>query len=91
MRYVANSSGFNLNWFEISGGPVADVPDLQGTGPVLHPCYPNPFNPVTTISYELSSASRVGLTVYDLAGKRVKTPVTPLVGSASESITSLPP
>jgi len=34
--------------------------------------YPNPFNPETTIPYRLSRPSRVELTVYDIAGKRVR-------------------
>ncbi len=38
----------------------------------LHPAYPNPFNPRTTISYELPGDSRVELAVYDLNGRLVK-------------------
>ncbi len=34
---------------------------------------PNPFNPVTTISFDLPQASLVELVVYDLGGRRVKT------------------
>ena len=34
--------------------------------------YPNPFNSATTIEYELRSASRVVLEVYDLTGQRVR-------------------
>jgi len=37
----------------------------------LEPAYPNPFNPTTTISYALPSASPVRLTVYDLQGRTV--------------------
>jgi hypothetical protein len=33
--------------------------------------YPNPFNPSTTISFELRDASFVSLTVYDITGKEI--------------------
>ena len=39
---------------------------------LLRPNYPNPFNPGTTINYELGRALPVRLTVYDLAGRKVK-------------------
>ncbi|RJP80054.1 MAG: T9SS C-terminal target domain-containing protein [Candidatus Zixiibacteriota bacterium] len=39
----------------------------------LHPCFPNPFNPTTALSFELRAASRVSLKVYDTAGREVRT------------------
>ncbi len=39
----------------------------------LHPNYPNPFNPLTTIRYDLPEAAEVLLVVYDLRGKEVRT------------------
>jgi len=38
----------------------------------LKKAYPNPFNPVTTINYELSAAGRVSLAIYDIHGRIVK-------------------
>ncbi|MFC1550056.1 FlgD immunoglobulin-like domain containing protein [Candidatus Neomarinimicrobiota bacterium] len=35
--------------------------------------FPNPFNPTTTINYQIPSDSQVSITVYDLMGKEVKT------------------
>ena len=38
----------------------------------LEPGYPNPFNASTTIPYSLASPSQVELSVYDVAGRRVR-------------------
>ena len=35
--------------------------------------YPNPFNPVTTLRYDLSENSLVTITIYDMLGRKVKT------------------
>ena len=40
---------------------------------VLYDAYPNPFNPVTTISYQISEPSFVKLSIYDISGKLIKT------------------
>jgi len=39
----------------------------------LHANRPNPFNPTTTIGYDLPHAARVRLTVYDVRGREVVT------------------
>ena len=46
----------------------ATVPETA----LLFQNYPNPFNPETVIRYQLSAASYVRLTVYDLLGRQVK-------------------
>jgi len=37
----------------------------------LHPAYPNPFNPTTTVGYELPVDSQVSLVIYDMNGRVV--------------------
>jgi hypothetical protein len=37
----------------------------------LEPCWPNPFNPKTTIRYTLAAAGELRLSVFDLQGRRV--------------------
>ena len=37
----------------------------------LHNAYPNPFNPSTTISFELVELDKVSLNIFDLAGRQV--------------------
>ena len=39
----------------------------------LHQAYPNPFNPITSIRYELSRSSDVKLTIYDILGEEIST------------------
>ncbi|MBD3225016.1 MAG: T9SS type A sorting domain-containing protein [Caldithrix sp.] len=40
----------------------------------LHPNYPNPFNPITTISFDLNkNVSHIELKIYDILGKNVRT------------------
>lgn len=50
----------------------SQLPSLAGDdGPVLGPAVPNPFNPVTRISYVLPGEGYARLAVYDVAGRLV--------------------
>jgi subtilisin family serine protease len=46
----------------------------------LHPAFPNPFNPIITLSYDLPMSGQISLTVYDMMGSEV----TQLVNSRME-------
>lgn len=75
----------NVNEFYMTGermmtrvSTVSTTPDLP-TLPekfALYPAYPNPFNPNTSISYELPTDGMVYLAIYDLMGRKVNTLVS---------------
>ena len=73
---TGDSSVDSLVYAKINGkeyGTLVSVPQQKGT-PYhfsLGPNYPNPFNPTTTITFELPTSSFVNLTVYDCLGKEV--------------------
>ncbi len=48
---------------------AGDLPDSYS----LRQNYPNPFNPVTTIDFQIPTASHVRLEVYNVLGQRIKT------------------
>ncbi|MDC0865661.1 leucine-rich repeat domain-containing protein [bacterium] len=39
----------------------------------LHENYPNPFNPTTTLRFDLPEASNITLTIYNMLGQKVRT------------------
>ena len=53
---------------------------------VLYPNYPNPFNPVTTIRYDLSKESFVDITIYDMLGNVVSNLINANQSSGYKSI-----
>ncbi|HET6463070.1 MAG TPA: FlgD immunoglobulin-like domain containing protein, partial [Candidatus Krumholzibacteria bacterium] len=59
---------------------------MAGAELTLHQNHPNPFNPQTTIAYDLPSASRVRLLVVDVSGKLVRTLVNETQSSGSRSV-----
>lgn len=52
---------------------VADELPIGNEPFVLHPNYPNPFRPVTTITYSLSEPAMVTLSIFDVTGRKLKT------------------
>jgi hypothetical protein len=54
-------------------GASGRVPVALSGSVALEPNYPNPFNAVTQIPFELPAQSRVTLTVYDVLGRSVAT------------------
>ena len=53
---------------------------------VLYPNYPNPFNPTTTIRYNIPKSSFVNITIYDIMGRNTKTLVNQRQNVGSNSV-----
>ena len=58
------------------------IPDTY----TLYPNYPNPFNPATTIQYDLPKDTHVTLTVYNLLGQNVLTLVDKIETFGSKTV-----
>jgi flagellar hook assembly protein FlgD len=39
----------------------------------LYANYPNPFNPTTTLKYDLAKSSHVSLVIYNMLGQKIRT------------------
>lgn len=81
MEYTRNlETGEGIELIKIfhEASPVRIASSEQPSKFRMYPNYPNPFNPSTTIRYDLPVNANVNLTVYDLNGRVVQT----LVNSA---------
>ncbi len=69
-----------------TGGATAVADDAMPAAFHAYANYPNPFNPMTAIKFDLPHASHVRLHVYDLAGRLVKTLVNEDRAAASHTV-----
>ena len=67
------------------GGPVSTEP-VTATGLRLGAAAPNPFNPSTTIPFEVGRPARVRLVIYDVLGRAVRTLVDRRVEAGSHRV-----
>jgi hypothetical protein len=58
----------NLNYVPIG---INNISNILPNKMMLYPNYPNPFNPVTTIKYDIPGNNTVTVKVYDLLGREV--------------------
>jgi len=67
---------YHSSWFGLNGEEVTDTP-IETTFETansfrLHPVWPNPFNPSTTIRYDLAKAGQVRLSVLNVLGQEIQ-------------------
>ena len=69
MSIPSSGTGFAILDASLSVNEEIEIPVKFS----LHPAFPNPFNPITNIRYDLPEASYIDLRVFDLAGREVRT------------------
>ena len=63
-------------------GPTENIPATITT----HNNYPNPFNPTTSINFNISNLSRVTVEVFNIKGQKVKTLLNDTLQTGSHSV-----
>ncbi len=74
---------YGLRTTDVRPGETAAVPEKVALGQN----YPNPFNPVTSIRFDLPREGSVVLTVYDMLGRAVATPVDRVMAAGTHTVT----
>jgi hypothetical protein len=86
--WMDNSTGIYQIWcsvVRISSLVGVDTEELPA-GFTLHQNHPNPFNPGTTITYQVAGRDAVSLRVYDLLGREVATLVNGVQSPGRHSV-----
>ena len=60
-----------INFFESSENELSNDGEIIPTNFYIEGPYPNPFNPITSLRYDLPEQAQVILTIYDLIGREV--------------------
>jgi hypothetical protein len=72
----------HLNTFDNLSAGVSQLPRKFK----LYPAYPNPFNPVTTLHYDLPEDALVNITIYDMMGRIINNLVNSTQNSGYKSV-----
>ena len=72
-KYSLPTADKQINYRIHLGKRQADIGDAPSVPAdfALYGAHPNPFNPSTTLRYDLPEESRVSLTIYDIMGREV--------------------
>ena len=86
-RNLGTGDGIELVKIFNTSTAVEKIQPMQKVGSFqLKPNYPNPFNPTTTISYELERPSKVELAIYNIRGELVNSLVNSFQSAGSYAL-----
>ncbi len=79
---------FMIDDFTVLGQDGTDIEDNNSelVTTSLKGNYPNPFNPETTISYDVKKAGKLSLDIYNIKGQKVKTLINGNKGVGNHSV-----
>jgi len=81
-----NTSALSDELSVIAAG-IGDDDPITPSAFMLHPNYPNPFNAATTISYTLDQPAHVQLSIYNVLGQHITTPVNAPQPAGTHTVT----
>ena len=70
----------------VNQSTVSVDPEILPYDYALHRNYPNPFNPITTLRYDLPENSEVNITIYDIMGREVRSLVNQTQDAGFKSV-----
>lgn len=86
---TALSGPYHSDWFDLAGeisvGNAKEEMTFEKNTFMLHSVYPNPFNPTTSIRYDLKNAGKVRLSVTNVLGQEVQVLTNELKSKGSYS------
>jgi hypothetical protein len=93
LRIIAHDSSIARYYYDVVDHPfiLNNTVDVRNYNEVvtsyeLFANYPNPFNPTTTIRYQLPQAGKASLKIFDILGREVQTLVDEVQISGSYSV-----
>jgi len=73
-NYLYLADQYSLLTFDIYSPPGVrddDPVNIPNDLALLHPAYPNPFNPTTTLSFSLAKPGHTKISLYNVAGEKI--------------------
>jgi len=77
-------------WAIVGGTIMTDVPDTPSYQNFLFQNSPNPFNPSTSIRFNLQNEEQTRIEIYDLKGRRVAVLLDETVAAGEHSVVFRP-
>ncbi|MDD3501740.1 MAG: chitobiase/beta-hexosaminidase C-terminal domain-containing protein [Candidatus Cloacimonadales bacterium] len=78
-RFVASRMLSDFAWVATDNNAIAKTKQLQGN-------YPNPFNPNTTIAYQIDKSEMVNISIYNCKGQKVVTLVNDIKNAGNHTV-----